>query len=282
MLDQTKKQMNLQRSARVWDPTGSASADTITMDQESSDFKAEGHVSSTRLPDKKGSSSAMLSKEEPLQAKADRMTSSNGQQKILYEGHAVAWQGANRVEAERLHIDREKSIFEARGNVVSQFVDKPKPPDPKKDGKAKAKAKAAGPPVYTVIHAPEMTYTEEGRLAHYKGGVVLTRPGMKVTAKEIRAYLKDASDDSSLDHVFADGAVEIVSTSPKRTRTATGEHAEYYASEEKVVINGGQPKLVDSLRGQTRGRELTWWANDDRLLVEGAPGQPAESTLRKK
>ena len=122
-------------------------------------------------------------------------------------------------------------------------------------------------------------------MVDYTGGAVLKRPDMTVTAKQIRAYLKDADEDSSLDKAFADGTVKVVSTSEKlkRTRTGTSEHAEYYADDEKVILNGGEPLLVDSVKGQTRGKQLTWFANDDRLIVDGADrANPAKSTIRKK
>jgi len=54
------------------------------------------------------------------------MVSTNNNQKIHYEGNAVAWQGANRVSADKLDIDREKRILEAHGKVVSEFADKAK------------------------------------------------------------------------------------------------------------------------------------------------------------
>ena len=66
--------------------------------------------------------------------------------------------------------------------------------------------------------------------------------------------------------------MKIVSTSQKlkRTRTGTSEHAEYYADDGKVILKGGEPLLVDSLKGQTDARkQLTWFANDDRLIVDG-------------
>ena len=39
--------MTLEGSARVWDPTGSAAADKIVMNQMSGDFTAEGSSSFT-------------------------------------------------------------------------------------------------------------------------------------------------------------------------------------------------------------------------------------------
>ena len=79
-----------------------------------------------------------------------------------------------------------------------------------------------------------------------------------------------------------DGAVKIVSTADKRTRTGTGEHGEYYTTEQKVIMNGGDPLLVDSIKGQTRGKQLTWWSNNDRLLVNGVENRPADTLFRKK
>jgi len=111
---------------------------------------------------------------------------------------------------------------------------------------------------------------------------VLDRGTTKVRSKELKAFLRDQSDDSSLDHAFADGAVQILQTATDRTRTGTSEHAEYYVDDDKVILEGGQPKFVDSLRGTTQGKQLIWYSNDDRLLVNGAVGQPAQSHLRRK
>ena len=255
-LEQRDDLMTLEGSARVSDPTGSAAADHIVMNQKSGDFTAQGHVVSTRLPDKDGRSSAMLSNDELMQARAQRMVSTENNQKIHYEGDAVAWQGANRVAADKLDIDRERQVLEAHGKVVSQFVDKPK------EGQDKAgQDKTAAAPVFTVVRAPDMVYTDETRIAHYTGGVTLGRPGLNVAGKEIRAFLKAANEDSSLDKAFADGAVKIVSSSPpaaavKRTRTGTSDHTEYYADDQKVILEGGDPQLVDSIKGNTQRQTI--------------------------
>jgi lipopolysaccharide export system protein LptA len=107
-----------------------------------------------------------------------------------------------------------------------------------------------------------------------------------VNSQELQAFLKPADSDSSLDKAFADGAVKIVSIAtnvkPARIRTGTSEHAEYYADEQKVILQKGQPLLVDNVRGNATGQQLTWWANNDRLLIEGEASKPAEGTLRKK
>jgi len=193
----------------------------------------------------------------------------------------VAWQGANRVEADRLDIDRDGQVMSADGKVKSQFVDK----DKAKDDDEVPQTKPPVAPIFTIVTAPHMVYQEETRVVDYTGGVVLKRPDMTITAKQIRAFLKDADEDSSLDKAFSDGTVKIVSTSEKlkRTRTGSSEHAEYYADEEKVILKDGQPLLVDTVKGQTRGKQLTWFANDDRLIVDGVDKtNPSKSIIRKK
>ncbi len=57
---------------------------------------------------------------------------------------------------------------------------------------------------------------------------------------------------------------------------------DYFADDGKVVINGGKPLLVDSIKGKSTGQELTWYANDDTLIVFGVEAEPAQSTIRKK
>ena len=271
-LDSNANVMVLDTGARVWDPTGSTAADHIHLDQRTGNFTAEGSVRSTRLADqgsKKGSS--MLSGDEPVEAQAAKMMSSNRNRSIHYEGNVTLWQGANRLQAAVVDVDREKQTLAADRNVVSNLWEQPK------DDQKKTAA-----PVPVVVHAAHLVYTDSDRLAHYTGNVRLDRPGLQVKARELRAFLADSSAESRLEKAIAEGAVEIVQTIPGRTRTGTSEHAEYFPGEEKVILREGRPHLVDSLKGETSGNELTYFANDDRLLVSGSADQPAKSQIRRK
>jgi lipopolysaccharide export system protein LptA len=148
---------------------------------------------------------------------------------------------------------------------------------PKDEGKKKAAA-----PVPVVVHAEHLVYTDQNRLADYTGGVRLDRPGLRVKSRELRAFLADSSADSRLEKATAQGAVEIVQNATGRTRTGTAEHAEYFPDEEKIILREGKPQLVDSLKGEAaHGDELTYFANDDRLLVSGSPEHPAKSEIRR-
>ncbi|MDX2181437.1 MAG: LptA/OstA family protein, partial [Bryobacteraceae bacterium] len=253
------KVMTLTGGARVWDAAGSTEADRIAMNQTTDDVEAAGKVRTVR---------------EPNRAAADRMTTTGRNAKIRYEGRATVWQGQNRLDGDVIDIDRTAGTVAARGHVVNLLQDRAQP-------------------VATVVRSQTMHYLDRDRVAFYEGDVHLTRPQLDVRAKKLRAYLSEENaetgatlPDSGLDKAFAEGQVAIVQTDNGRTRTGTGEEADYAAGDGKVVLMGGSPKLVETIPGAkpnvTMGRRLTWFGNSDKLLVEGASQQPASSTLRRK
>jgi len=171
----------------------------------------------------------------------------------------------------------------ADGTVITNLWEQPKERSAPGGSGGATPAKPAAGPVLTVVRAPHLVYTDVNRLAVYTGGAVMNRPGMEVKSRELRAYLAEEGADSRLVKAFADGGVEIVQTVTDRKRTGKAEHCEYYTENQKVVLRGGQPEFIDSLKGNnTRGVELTYFVNDDRLLVNGSPDQPAKSRIRRK
>jgi len=270
-LNQQENTMLLDTSAHISDDTGSTSADHIRMDQRTGDFVADGNVNSTRLPEKNQKNSSMLSGDEPLQAQAHKMASANRNRTIHYEGDVRLWQGANRIQAQGVNVDREKQTLIADGSVITNLWEQPKDEQKKKSAK----------PVLTVTHAAHLVYTDQDHLAVYTGGVVLNRPDLQVKSRELRAFLADDSADSRLEKAFAEGTVEIIQSARGRSRTGTAEHGEYYPDEQKVILRGGEPQLLDSLRGMTRGTQLTYFANDDRLRVDGSAERPSQGQYRR-
>jgi lipopolysaccharide export system protein LptA len=280
MFDQPANLIDLTGMARVWDSSGSSDADHIHLNQQTGEIQADGNVRSTRLSDsRKDQRGGMLSADEPLHARAKSMKSVNGGALLRYEGNAVLWQSANRLEADMVEIDRDNKRLEAEGHVVSQFLDKNGGPT---SVSATTDARRTPARAFTTVRAPELEYDDVKRLAHYKNGVVLERPNMQVKAREIRAFLRTEAQDSSVDRAFADGTVQIVQTAPGRTRNGSSEHAEYYVDDEKVILEKGEPRFEDSLRGTTRGEKLTWFSKDDRLLVNGVEDKPAKSVIRRR
>lgn len=310
ILEQVENRITLDKHARMWDSHEATTADHILLDEKTGNFSAEGHVNSSRLPDqdKKKSDSPMLNGDEPLQAVSRAMTSANHNRLVKYDGDVVLWQSANRIQADHVEIDREKRILIADGHVVTQSredkkdADPPtsaaapgsfaaaseggssKPPAPKAAASESASQKPAepAPTIFTLVKAPHLVYTDTDRLAHYSGGVFLNRAGLQVKAIDLRSWLNEEGADNRLQKAFADGAVEVVQVGPIRTRTGTSEHAEYYTDEDKIILRGGDPQMHDSIRGSTRGAELTYYSDDDRFLVNGSPAHPVASRILKK
>jgi hypothetical protein len=48
------------------------------------------------------------------------------------------------------------------------------------------------------------------------------------------------------------------------------------------VLSGGGAQLNDTRRGITKGGKLTYFTDDDHLLVDGAPEEQSKSHLRRK
>lgn len=264
------------------DPSGSTDADRILLDQKSGDFTAQGQVRSIREAEGKANkaSPSAVSSEEPVRATAEQMFATDRNRKIRYLGKAVMWQGANRISAERIEIDRPAQRLRAFGSVVSQLRD--------------AQTKE-GQNVFTIVRAPELDYSDAGKMAHYRGGVLLTRPGLVVKGQEIRAYLtqEDAETaatfegpSSPLEKAFATGAVEITETREPRIRQGWGERGEYQVRENRIELEGGTSRMVESLKGITQrtaqGKRLAWFSAQEQLWVDGAEQRPAVANLRKK
>jgi len=279
----------LQTSARMWDSTGSTSAATIRLNEDTGDFTAEGGVSSSHMPDQDpNKGSQMLNGSDPIQARARKMVSTNHNRSIHYEGDAAMSQGANRILADSIDVDREKRMLKADGKVTTDLWEQPKddssgPPasaagGPKTgSGKDAVKARA---PVRTVAHAPHLVYTDENRLALYTGGVDLTRGGLTVKSAQLQAFLsKSDSGESSLDKAFADGSVRIADSAGGKARTGEGTHSEYYATDRKVILRGSEAKIVDGAGNTSTGQELTYYPDDDRLLINGAAKDPVKTRL---
>ncbi len=303
-LDQQTNTMDLETGARVWDTNGSTEADRIHLVQKTGDYVADGHVSTSRLPEqdpKKKQSGGMLDGDEPIQGSAPHMTSANHNKLVHYDDGAVLWQGSDRIQAHSLEIDRDKHLLTAIGQVTTQFLDQAKEKDRSKENetqpatatvapitKVSAVAEKPAAPAaaaYTVVTSEKLVYTDTDRLAHYSGSVELRRPGLTVKSADLLAFLnpKDTKEDSRLNRAVGDGRVEIVDITPTRHRIGHGDHGEYFTSEDKVVLRGNLADLYDSVKkDESHGAELTYFTSDDRLLITGAASKPVDSRLHRK
>ena len=278
-LDQPKNIMDLENHSHISDDSGTTIADHIELQQSTGDFDARGHVSTTRLPDQKKTTSDMLDKDEATQGMADHVVSAERNHLMHYIGNAVLWQTANRIQADRIDVDRDKKSIVADGQVISQFQDKDKNKD------AENPKPNAPSPIFTIVRAPHMVYTDADRLAVYTGGTDFRRPALIVKSATLRAWLNpdDSDADSRINRAFADEKVEITQITPDRKRIGNSEHAEYYTDNGKILLSGGEPKLNDSLKGITTDtKSITYFTDDDHLISEGTPKKQVKTHLLKK
>ena len=166
-------------------------------------------------------------------------------------------------------LDREKRTLVADGNVVNNLWEQPKD-DEKKKGAT---------PVLTMVTRRHMVYTDEDRLAVYTGGVTLNRPDLHEKSRSCALISPNRAPIRVWRRLSPMAPWRSCSTAQRPLRTGTAEHSEYFTDDQKVILPGGDPKLVDiaTVRrtGSTEGAEsLTYFANDDRLLGSRAP-QPA-------
>jgi lipopolysaccharide export system protein LptA len=286
-MDSDQSVILLEAAARVADATSSTTADRIRLDQHTGDFAADGNVVSSRMPDPNPKkNSEMLSGDEPLQATARKMESKNRRdaagrpyKSIHYEGAVNMWQGANRIRAETVDIDGpgEKRTLTADGHVITDLWEEPKDEQKKK----------TATPVLTEVRASHMVYTEADRVTHYTGGVLLNRPTMRVKSRELRAYLAEEGADSRVEKAVADGEVEVFSTAKDGTRTGTGEHADYFTNEQKLILTGPLVKMVEKKFANpqptvSEGIKMVYYANDNRLETNAPPEKPGNTRLTKK
>ena len=265
-------------AARVWDPTGSTDAKEIVLNQKTDEFVAIGNVRSTQEAEK----DAKTGKSGELtQATADRMEMREKNAKIRYEGNAVMWQGENRLRAPRIDIDRKAGQLRANGGIVHQMVDE-----------KSAQALKTGV-ILTNVKASDMSYADKDRVVEYRGAVVMNRPGLEVKSNRLRAYLDEEDPEKfneqpsgGVEKIFSYGDVKIVETGTARVRKGNGETSEYYTVDGKLVLEGGKPEMVDIVKGveqrRTTGKQLTWFANNDKLIVDGLEKKPAVSNLQRK
>ena len=215
-LDQSKDLMTLDGSARTWDPTGSVNADRIRAESEIGRLHRGGSCivhppagsqgSILRHAFERGSDAGCRGQDD-LQRRQQAYPLRRPRPSLAGSEPGGCGPDRNRPRPAR-HGSARESGQPVRGQGSGQ--------KPGQKGEESSKSKAPAPPVFTVVRASDLVYTEETRVAVYQGGVVLTRPGLSVNSRELQAFLKPADSDSSLDKAYADGAVKIVSVSNDR------------------------------------------------------------------
>jgi len=256
---------------QLWDLETRTRAERFVLDLRTDTAEGVGKVQSTHLGTAgrgEGGRGA-----EPTNVLADRVVAERRSQFLHYEGNVRAWHGTDVVESSALDVYRTERRVSSGLQVRSSHLQ----PASLVPGVASASgAKREARPV--VIRADRLEYFDEGRRASYRGNVRLGTENTTLVADGVDVYFSSAAsaEQAELERAVAEGHVTVV----QPARRATGNRAEYFAREGKILLSGGPPTLYDAEKGFSTGQRLTFFIHDDRLRVDGGDESPTLSRHR--
>lgn len=106
-------------------------------------------------------------------------------------------------------------------------------------------------------------YEEAERRATYTGEAHITGPQGDMTSPKIELYLKPSGDE--LERVEAYEQVVLRGDN----RKTTGVRLTYFADEGRYLVTGAPVTIVDQCGGETIGRTLTFYRTTDNIIVDG-------------
>jgi lipopolysaccharide export system protein LptA len=114
----------------------------------------------------------------------------------------------------------------------------------------------------------------------------LKRQGLTVQSDEMDVFFEAAGEkgesQGNLRQAVARGNVEILEQegTARAGRRGVGQYAEFFPQTEKVILKGSPARVHSAQNDQTRGSELTYYLDDDRLLVLGNETDPSYTYRR--
>ncbi len=110
------------------------------------------------------------------------------------------------------------------------------------------------------VTSDTMVVDRERGVVTFKGGVIATRDDLVIKAEELQVFY---GEEREIERIEASGGVTI----EKGGITASGEKAEFYTGEERLVLTG-DPKVIEG-PNRVEGERITLYLKDGRSIVEG-------------
>ena len=203
-----------------------------------------------------------------------KMDSRNQNKKLHYEGDVLMWQGANRIQAD-VGGSRPREAHPGgrwkRGDAISG------------SSRRTTQKKKTATPVLTEVRAPHLVYTEADRLAVYTGGAALKRPNLQVNSRpDLRLPLRYRRRTRSSRRRLP--MATSTSCSPPKPSPITAPRSTASSTwTSKRSSCWAASRAWWTITATTVGPGgLTYYVNDDRLLVIGSDNQPASSRLKRE
>jgi hypothetical protein len=213
------------------------------------------------------------------------------------------WQGESVLDANQIEVWREDKKLQATGNVIAVFpqgassplggnfglATPTKPAAKPLTATAKSDANPAVPkasPTVWVIHAPSLTYWDDQSKARLEGGVTATSQQGELTSKTLDAYLGPVPAGSRAEAHASPGGASTSSGGRQLTRLVAqgqvvvrqgdrrgmSQEAIYTSADQKFVLSGGEPTIIDANSDTTTGHSLTFFVANDTILIDSQEG----------
>ncbi len=125
----------------------------------------------------------------------------------------------------------------------------------------------AGAKEPTVVTAERMQADYLHNLGTLEGNVLVVDPRITVRADKMVVFYAGREDTNALrgvQRIVAEGGVVIM----QAERKATSEHAEYVATDGKVVLTGSP--VLTGREGTVSGTKITFWRDTEKMEVEAS------------
>jgi Uncharacterized protein conserved in bacteria len=246
----------------VWDSRARAKASEIDWDTRNDKSFLRGKVSTTYYSQKQtGGAMPFGEVSAPVYVTSDRADFDHRAETGVYYGNVRAWQENNYVRADTLTVNQKTRRMDGEGKVQSLLY----------NAKRKEGDKEINQPVYAA--ADRMTYTDENRLLRYEGNVDIRQGADRIMSGVADIFLNERNEVAK-----TVAQRNVVITQPNRR--ATGDYAQYTATDEVVILRGNPASVEDAQKGFSQGAQLTVYMRDNRVEGKGTTKPNSAGRIR--
>jgi lipopolysaccharide export system protein LptA len=248
----------------VWDSHARTKALEIDSDTRSDISYGRGKASTTYYSQEQTNGATPFQNvKSPVFIVADRAEFRHVEGVAIYTGNARAWQDDNFVRADTITIYRDTKRMEGLGHVQSAIY---------QARRKTANGESVVVPAFATANS--MSYSEDGRILHYEGGVDIKQDTDRIRSGVADVYL--LKETNEVEKTIA--ARDVVVTQPGRQ--GTGNWAQYTAADETVVLKGAPARVEDAEQGSTEGGRLTVYLRESRVVADDARGPQSTGRVR--
>ena len=246
----------------VWDSRARAKAAEIDWDSRNEKTNLRGGISTTYYSQTQtGGATPFGETNKPVFVTAAAAEFDHRQETGLYTGNARAWQENNYVRADKLLLQQKQGQLLAEGAVQSLLY----------NAKRKEGGKETNIPVYAT--AQKLTFNRETRILRYETDVDIRQGADRITAGAANVFMNERNDVSQ---TVAEN--NVVVTQPNRK--ASGDYAQYNATDEIIILRGNPARIEDAENGSSQGGEVTVYLRENRVVGEGKTKQAGTGRIR--